>query len=480
MFRRLPFALAAVLLLTAAATPTSASQPRAKAHRVAAPPLVAQPPALPATRCIDEDRTERAMPAEPAVQANQPSAPPSDPRSTLQDLVRTVLERSQAVGATQLLAEAAAFDLEEALTSKKPQVNLQVTGGPTQVVQDAVRTSSLLQLRATLGISQLLFDSGRSDRLADWRRALAESARLGELTVREQLALSAVSLALERSRYRQQVVVYGQYARKMGCLVDALELIVSADRGRSSELVQARKMLQQAEMLQVGAVAAARQVDVRLRRLVGDGLPSVVGMPTVLLQVNPLAELVADVERAADMEQVAAQAAAANAYAQAVDATGKPQVGLALTAGAGATAGGTLRQTRNTNVGVGLALTVPLYAPGQVYSSSAARKRAEAAQLQRADALESRRFRVAEVHDQVLSSFDRAQRVSQILKDSELLRGFTLQQWQQLGRRSLFDVMSTEADHYNLRVAYINALCDGQQLNANLLSLGRGVNEWLR
>ena len=59
-------------------------------------------------------------------------------------------------------------------------------------------------------------------------------------------------------------------------------------------------------------------------------------------------------------------------------------------------------------------------------------------------------------------------------------RGFTLQQWQQLGRRSLFDVMSAEAEHYNLRVSYVNALHDQQQLNANLLSLGRGVLEWLR
>jgi outer membrane protein, adhesin transport system len=60
------------------------------------------------------------------------------------------------------------------------------------------------------------------------------------------------------------------------------------------------------------------------------------------------------------------------------------------------------------------------------------------------------------------------------------VRNFTLQQWQQLGRRSLFDVMGAEGDHYNLRISYVNALIDGQQLNANLLSLGRGVNEWLR
>ena len=40
--------------------------------------------------------------------------------------------------------------------------------------------------------------------------------------------------------------------------------------------------------------------------------------------------------------------------------------------------------------------------------------------------------------------------------------------------------MATEGEHYNLRISYVNALHDGQQLNALLLSLGRGVNEWLR
>ena len=59
-----------------------------------------------------------------------------------------------------------------------------------------------------------------------------------------------------------------------------------------------------------------------------------------------------------------------------------------------------------------------------------------------------------------LSSFDRARRTSALLKNTDQLRDFTLQQWQQLGKRSLFDVMATESEHYNLRVSYINALID--------------------
>ena len=135
--------------------------------------------------------------------------------------------------------------------------------------------------------------------------------------------------------------------------------------------------------------------------------------------------------------------------------------------------------TRSGSYSLGLAVNVPLISPGVEPATGAARKRAEAARLQRAEALESRRFRVAEVHEQATAAVERARRLAEVLKNSEQVRNFTLQQWQQLGRRSLFDVMAAEADHYNMRVAYVNALHDVQQLNANLLTLGRGVIGWL-
>ena len=85
-----------------------------------------------------------------------------------------------------------------------------------------------------------------------------------------------------------------------------------------------------------------------------------------------------------------------------------------------------------------------------------------------------------EVHEQAGAAFDRLRRVALVLRDSDRLRNFTLQQWQQMGRRSLFDVIAAETDHYNLRVQYVNALHDGQQMNAMLTSLGTGLSAWLQ
>ncbi len=429
-----------------------------------------------AARCVDEALVESSLEA-PA----SPRSADQDPRTALQTMVREALGRSHQVGAARLLAEAALDDVEVTRADKRIQAGLGAGLGPDLASTRQLGTEfSALQLRANISASQLLYDGGRTDRLADWRTQLAESARYGQLTAQEQLALNTVSLALERSRYRQHVVVYGQYVRKMACLVEALETIVRVDRGRASELVQARKSQQQAELSLSQAQSQVRQVETRLRRLVGDGLPSVGGLPSLLLTVPEFHGLVAEVEQSSEIAALTAQAQAADHFAQSVQAAGKPQLSWTLNGTQANGGGGTRGPTRYGTFAVGLSLSVPLLSPGLAPATDAARKRARAAEMQRAEAVELRRFRVAEVHEQTTSSFDRARRVGAVLRDSDQVRNFTLQQWQQLGKRSLFDVMGAEGEHYNLRINYVNALHDGQQLNANLLSLGRGVNQWLQ
>lgn len=426
-----------------------------------------------AARCVDEDAPE-------APPSNEAPVAPANPRAVLQGMVGEALQRSHAVGASKLLAEAALSDIDETRAATGIQASLNTGVGPAGARQQGINETSAAQARASLNIGQMFWDGGRTSKLADWRTQLAESARYGHLSQQEQLALTTVALALERSRLRMTAVVWRAHVRKMGCLVEALDTITRTDRGRASEMVQARKTLQQAELTLTQTQSAVRQVEVRLRRLVGDGLPPTEGLATLFNGVPDLPELVADAERSFEIAQLDAQIKAANRYAEAVEAGGKPQLSWNISGAANATTGGTLGRSKAGSYAVGLSLNVPLLTPGLAPATDAARKRAQAAALQRAEALESRRFRVAEVHEQASSAVDRARRVAEVLKDSEQVRNFTLQQWQQLGRRSLFDVIAAESDHFNMRVNYVNALHDTQQLNANLLSLGRGVIEWLR
>ena len=450
-------------------------------------------PAQSEAACVDEDRFETPATAQAAQAASAASAAaatattaplPPEPRAQLLNLVRDALVRSNGLGAAKLLAEAAEQDIEEARAARKPQASLLGSVAPSLTSANTL-TGAQLQVNAGVSLSQMLYDGGRGDRIVDWRVQQSDVARLGRLSTQEQITLSTASLAFERSRFRMQAVIYGQNMRKMTCLVQALETIVDADKGRLSELVQARKQLGLAELQQAQAVSQARQVEAKLRRMAGDGLPGVAGFGTLLLVVPELVEVLSAAERSADIGALDANAAGLREMARVVEASTKPQVswnlgGSATVAGGTAALVGNSGNSRNLSLSGGVTVNIPLLNPSVGYSIQAARKRAEAATFQRAEALEARRQRIVDMHEQAGFAFDRLKRVGLVLRDSDRLRNFTLQQWQQLGKRSLFDVIAAESDHYNLRVQYVNALHDGQQMNAMLISLGTGLTAWLQ
>lgn len=420
--------------------------------------------------CINERNWDSPAWEPPGVVVEDANAP----RLSLQGLVREAIQRSHAIGAAKLLAEAAASDIEESKAIARPQASITGSLSGTNLASEGLDTYTGAKSSLGVNVGALLFDGGRVKEVTQWRTQLAEAARLGQLSAQEQIAAQTVSLALERSRYRMQSQVYAQYGRKMGCLVEALEQIVKVDKGRASELVQARKTQKQAQIQQALARSAVRLIETRLARFVGPVIPGIDGLSSLLLEVPKLDELWAEAERAYDIAQLGAQAQAMQNYAQSVTAGSKPQVNWVVSATRSAGGGS------NSSMLAGVNISIPILNPGNEHSVRSAQKRAQAASLQRMEALQARRYRMTEVLEQANSSFSRAQQYADVVRDSERLRGFTLQQWQQLGRRSLFDVISAESEHFALRVSYLNSLHDGQQANALLRSLGLGLNAWLQ
>ncbi len=465
----MPGAMLAVALGAATIAP---AVPAATAHR-AAPTSVSKAVSL-KNDCVDDEGSDpRSAPDSRSVPLAPSSTPvPADaraPRTNLLNIVQQAVRRSNAVGASRLLAEAAQDDIDEARAGGLPQVSAtgQIGGIDTGAAGTASARGS--QFQAGLTAAAPIYDGGRVRDLTDWRRHLAEAARFGELSAQEQVALQAVSLTLERSRYTVESEVYQQYAHKMECLVGALQTIVEIDHGRMSELVQARKTQHQAELSRDQSLSQKRLAEVRLARFIGEPLPPTEGLTSVMLDIPALPDLITMASRASEITALDEQADALDSYMRAVLDGQKPQIGWLVQATRSLGAGNA------HSVSGGITLSVPLYSPGTTATASAARKRASAARLQRDDALEAREHRMGEVHEQAEHAMDRARHLVEILHDSEMVRNFTLQQWQQLGRRSLFDVMAAEGDHYSMRVQYVDALYDTQQSNALLWSLGLGL-----
>lgn len=396
------------------------------------------------------------------------------PRLNLLGMVDTAAQRSKSVGAARLLADAAVNDIEEMKASGRPQASLSASFGPGGSKPAGGELNNNVQLRPTVTISAPFYDNGRLDHLTRWRTSLAEAARQGQIGLQEQVALQTVTLSFDRSRYRLHTQVWQQYAQKVCSIVDSLEKIVAADRGRGSELVQARKTFQQVLLSHAQARTQLAVTETKLRRLVGEQLPEPGGLAALMLNPPVLGELQQGAARAADIAALQAQAEAADSLAQATVASQKAQAGWLVSLQSA------LGKDSTAAWNAGVSVSVPLLNPGAAPAAQAARQRAEAARLQREDALDALRNRLAEVHEQADASLARAKDVVDVLRNSERVREDTLMQWQQLGRRSLFDVMSAEGDHFTLRLAYVDALHDGQQAVALMWSLAGGVTQPLR
>jgi outer membrane protein, adhesin transport system len=446
------------------------------AKKAAPPPApVVEAPAPAGGRCNEDDaglsRLGRDM---TALETND-----GDPRASLQTLIDRTMARSKALGAVRLMTEAARFDLEETRALAMPTASLSIGVNGIHQSVGGVNVGRGGQLGATLSAGMPLWDGGRIAKLTEWRKELAEVAQQGQRSAEEQLALSTVSLALDRSRYVLQGQVYTQYVRKMACLVDALQIITQADRGRASELVQAQKSLQQADLSLEQTMSALRQTEVRMKRLVGEPLPASIGMTAVLSLMPDLEQMQSDILLGADVAQAEAQARSQRSFAESVIAGQKPTVNLTGSASAMFRGGGPNDQ-RSTDIGAGVSVTIPILQPGAQAQASAAVQRYRATVLQRDEAIEAKRYRLLEMHEVGTSTLDRARRIVEILRNSDRVRASTLQQWQQLGRRSLFDVMAAEGDYYSMRVAHVNAMFDAQQVVALIWSMGRGVSTPLR
>jgi adhesin transport system outer membrane protein len=438
--------------------------------------LLGAMPAWSAPRCNDLANPEPKGIREPiplATGAGQVA--PTDPYGSLQLLVRESVRRSQDVGASRLLADAAGFDVDETKGGRLPQVGLQATMGLGGGALNGRNLSTGMQANLGVSVNAPLYDFGKLDALIEWRSRLAEAARLGQGVSQERVALEAVSTAIERHRYRLQSQVYQQYARKMSCLVEALEQIVAEDKGRASELVQARKSQLQAELSRDQAQSTARQLELTLRKLVGDSVPLNDSFVGPLMGTPELDEVQRLIERGNDVMQTRREAEALDSYAAAVRAGQKPQLNWQVTRTQGATP-----DTRSTSWSAGLAVSMSVFnGYSDEAASKAALKRAESARQTLGQVVLDRQTKASLTHEAALSAMERARRYVDILRDSEKVRSATFQQWSQLGRRSLFDVMSAEGDHFAQRVGYVNALMDSAQSNASLRSLGIGLVNWM-
>jgi adhesin transport system outer membrane protein len=435
-------------------------------------------PVLASANCDQPPEATAALIGPPPPDAPEPrdAAGNAPARQELEGLTRAAITASAQGRAAEHQLQAASHDLDQIRAQRLP--NLSFSGSPAAGEYTAAKRNYGFggTGTGTVLLSAPLYDGGRLAATQRYREQLLEANASSLGAVRERTVADALTAAFERDRNRDEVEVQRAHVARLSCLSQMIDRIVAVDPGRASEQVQARKTLRESRLSLEGAELALRRAELRLQRLVGQGgLPSShVGRAFIDL---PALELVlTQVEGLPEIRRLRQQAEAQEHLATAAAAERKPQIRWE----AGVTAARSAEQYNYHSWRTGLMINYTLFDFGaQASAADAARERARAARQELEQALTDRRNDAQVLHDSARTAYQRALHLREVLRDSDQLVRATYRQWAELGRRSLFDLISAESEHAQVRRAYLEAMYQGYEAGLQLRQLGGGVLPWV-
>ncbi len=419
-----------------------------------------------------------ALPARLAARRGEGIAIAGPSEAELRDVfnraVEAAIERAPTIFRAKAEQQAAGEDIAEAEGQRWPQVDIGTQTSPVNFGKgsDAETGSGGINLAVTTPV----YDWGRIRHSIDSRKRLSHAADESLESEKETLGYEVVTTMIELGKQRIIVDLSQQFADRMNDLVKMLAGIVAVDKGRSSELTQAKARMLQAQALRDSANAKAKDAEITLRKLVGDRPVAIPRTTEWNIRLANLDLLLDDAKEHPTIRKATAETESAELQAKAVRAGGLPQLNWVISK---STAEDTLgrEQPWQTN----LSVTWGAFRGGST-------RAAERAALQRADASryevdQQRRdleFRIRTADHDARTMLERSELYRELGKESGQIREDFFQQWHHLGKRTLLDVLSAENEHYSNQVSEITNRFDGYQSILRQYAGAGTLARWLR
>jgi outer membrane protein, adhesin transport system len=404
-----------------------------------------------------------------------PSLSPEQLRDIFWQAARTAAERSPEVRSAYADYQAATADVAEAKGQRWPQVDVgsqspSASFGPGG--GNGGNGSNPLSVNVTTNV----FDWGRTSNTIGSREQLSNAANLKYEAVMENSAYEVSTALLEIGKQRNIVELSQQFVDRMATLVRMLGEIVQVDRGRGSELTQAKTRLLQAEAARDTAEAKIRDAELTLRKLVGDKPVPIPRTREWAIEPGNLPKLLSQAATHPSLRQAEAEANAASLNAKAVKAAGRPQVNWVVSAGLNKDALGR-RQPWQTM----LTLNWGAFRGGSANAATeAAMQRATASQQRSEQQRRDLEYAVRTADQDAHTMLQRADLYQGLSAETDRVRKAFFEQWYHLGRRTLLDVLTAENDHYGNRVAEVSNRFDGYLAVFKEHYAAGGLAPWLK
>ncbi|MDP9914001.1 adhesin transport system outer membrane protein [Variovorax boronicumulans] len=395
-------------------------------------------------------------------------------RAYLDENVRKALELSAEAREAQANWKAAEYDIDQAKGQRWPQVQVGVSS-PSATFGGGGNNSGTRSAAGNLAITTPVYDWGRLSATIDSRTETSKAAYQAAQQVRQKIAYDTVSALLEQRRHQAALEASQGYVKRMEELVDMLSQIVQSDRGRASELTQARARRLQAVTGRDAIVAKLREVQVNLVKLVGEE----VQWPADLAwEIRPVAlqdALIAGAEHPA-MQQARAEAKAAGLYAESVKAGRLPQLNWVVGKSTQEDSAGN-KQPWST----GLSLQWNAFQGGSGRASErAAFERAAAGEEKAEASARDLAYRLRTSAEQRDAAASRAGEYTELIQETDRVRKIFYEQWYHLGKRTLLDVLTAESDHYNNQSAQVTTRFDAEAADLRMRADSAMLLDWLR
>jgi adhesin transport system outer membrane protein len=225
-----------------------------------------------------------------------------------------------------------------------------------------------------------------------------------------------------------------------------------------------------------------RETEISLGRILGDDrearsladAASQRAVMTAVLTPPPLEPMLAGIDRHPVIRQLIAETEAQSQLAKALGSARFPQVSVV----AGRTPINPGATTQYLDF-AGVTVSVPLYrGGGDVAAERSARERELSVRERREQTERDLNARIRLSHQNSTSQLARADDYAQLLQISDRVRQDFYEQWSQLGRRSLFELLSAEVEHHSLRLAWINAVHDSLVSQMRMRTEAGTYSEW--
>ncbi|WP_024913378.1 TolC family protein [Chania multitudinisentens] len=398
-------------------------------------------------------------------------------RAFIRSMVSLALTHSPEIRSSEADVLAAGYYVDQTKGQRWPQVQVGVStplgtqGGNADLQRNNAKASDT---SGSVSITTPIYDWGKARNQIDSAEEGVTAAVNAQNYTKEQLAYSTVSELMNLSRYQESRVVALAYVERMKQLADMLSQITAVDRGRASEFTQAKAKLLSARASLDDIEHQVSTSRIRLVRLLGiePNLPENISWRD---SVMPASMAIASLTKNPNLLKLQAQVKAAEYEADSIKSAGLPQLNWVVSKN-------TAKDINGDETGwyTGLNVQWNAFSGGsQTAAQMSARARANGAQQQYEVAYRDLEYQINNLVQTRDSSFMRAEDFDRLSAETDRVRQMFYDQWYNLGKRTLLDVLTAENDHFNNQLSAINNRYDGYIANINVIASAAMLLSWI-